>query len=318
MPVVLPRVIVADDHGGVLQAAAGILKRRFDVVSTVSSGETAVEATNRLQPDVVVLDLSMPGVDGLQAAVRIGACGSPARLVFLSNYESEEFVLAALTRGASGFVVKRRMERDLLAAVDHALAGRHLLPSAAVIPHWPRPAGRRHDLQLYRDDASLCSSVIRFFEQALDAGHALVAVASASHLAGLEAEFEREAIDAAALVAQGRYTTLDSSVALDATLANGVPDCARFNTAIGPLVDRALRTATSSPPHVTFFGEVAPILWSRGDFDAAIQFERIADEVFAARPMSVLCAYRIEAARDEGAPGLSAICAEHAAIVPAH
>jgi CheY-like chemotaxis protein len=316
MAMALPRVIVADDHRGVLQATAGILTRQFDVVSTSSSGEEVVDAAARLHPDVVVLDLSMPGLDGLQAAERIRASGSSARVVFLSNYESDEFVLAALSRGASGFVIKRRMERDLLTAVDHALAGRRFLPSAAVIPQWSRPGSRLHDVQLYTDDAALCASVLPFLEQALHAGHALLVVASASHVKALDAAFAREGIDAAALIAKGSYTIVDSADALSATLGDGMPDPAKFANAFGPVVDRALRASTSSPPHVTMFGEVAPILWRRGEFDAALALERVADAFFATKPITVLCAYPIDAAPGADNRGLSAVFAEHSAIVP--
>src|SRR4029453_9550956 len=93
------RAVVADDHPRMLEAAEAALSLQFEVVAAVSSGEAAIEAASRLDPDVVVLDISMPGLDGFQTASRIKTSGSEARIVFFSNYAGDDFVLEGLTRG---------------------------------------------------------------------------------------------------------------------------------------------------------------------------------------------------------------------------
>src|SRR4029450_14016646 len=141
-----PRVVVADDHPRILDAATAILSRTCDVVASVPDGKTAIEAATRFQPALVVLDIAMPGLDGFQTASRIRASGCEGRIVFLSNHAGDDFVLAGMSRGASAFVAKTRMELDLTSAVAHALTGRSFVPSAAVLPRWRRPASHRHDL----------------------------------------------------------------------------------------------------------------------------------------------------------------------------
>jgi DNA-binding NarL/FixJ family response regulator len=139
---------VADDHPLVLDVIGSILRPAFDVVAAVNDGAAAIDATLRLDPDVVVLDVEMPKLDGFRTAARLRAAGSAARIVFLSNHAGDDFVLAGMSRGAAAFVAKARMDRDLNAAVGHALAGRAFVPSAAVLRRWDRPAGCRHDLQI--------------------------------------------------------------------------------------------------------------------------------------------------------------------------
>jgi len=311
------RVVIADDHPGVREALTALLGTTFDVVDAVGDGLAAVEAVLRLCPDVVVLDVAMPGLDGFQAASRIAASGSAARIVFLSNYAGDDFVLTGLSKGAFGFVSKLHLSRDLIPAIRRALAGRTFMPSAGVLPRWRRPPGRRHDVQLYRSDGFLTRAVIGFFENALEEGHSIIAVASASHLHALDEELRARHRDVTALTDAGRYSWHESTAVLESILdADGRPDATLFRAALDPLLDRALAAATSSPPHVSMFGEIAPILCARGEFEHMRRLEGIAGDFEAARPLSILCGYSTEClAGDEG---LSAhICAAHSTVVPA-
>ena len=95
-----------------------------EVVGAVSDGPSAIRAAESLQPDVIVLDISMPGMTGLEVASRLRASGSTAAVVFLTVHDDEEFVLAAKAAGGIGYVIKRRLGTDLLHAVQEARAGR--------------------------------------------------------------------------------------------------------------------------------------------------------------------------------------------------
>src|SRR5262245_33095910 len=189
------RAVMADDHPLVLDAVTAILTPTFDVVAAVTTGEAAVDASMRLRPDVVVLDISMPGLDGFQTASRLKTAGCNARIVFLSNYAGDDFVLAGMSSGASAFVVKPRVHLDLVAAIDHVLAGRGFVPSCGVLPRWSRPAGRRHDLQTYSSDAFLIDAVMTFFDTALEAGDAIVAIMTGPHRRALHAKFSARGLD---------------------------------------------------------------------------------------------------------------------------
>jgi len=132
-----PRAIVADDHPGVLEAVQRLLAADSDVVAAVSDGRAAVEAAVRLKPDLVVLDISMPTMTGLQAAARISAAECPPRIVFLTVHDDPAFVDAARKAGASGYVLKGSVSSDLLATVARVLDGHTVFPPAA-----PRPAAK--------------------------------------------------------------------------------------------------------------------------------------------------------------------------------
>ncbi len=309
------RVVVADDHRQMREAVAGILSRRFDVVDVVSTGAAAVDSSSRLDPDVVVLDVAMPGLDGFQTAAQLKASGCGALIVFLSNYAGDDYVLAGISRGASAFVAKSSMERDLIAAVDHAKAGHTCVPSAAVLPRWrhrPRPW---HDVQLYATDAFLVDAVAAFFETALEAGDSIIAVASEPHREALDAQFGARGLDVASLVATGRYISIDASAALEAILIDGTPDRLRFGAAFDPLFERAVTAAPGA--HVSSFGEIAQILCDQGKLDAMTRLERIAGEYTLPRPLSILCGYSTARRADDSIDLAPRICAEHSAIVPA-
>ena len=310
-----PRVVVADDHPEFLDRVTTFLSDAFDVVASADDGPAAVDATCRFDPDVVVLDLMMPGLNGFEVAERIRASGSQAGIVFLSNHADQHFELAALSRGASAFVAKVRMTLDLQTAVAHAHNGRAVISTAAVLPRWRRPPGRRHDLLFYETDAFLVDAVMAFFEQALKVGDSIVAVAFESHLEALHARFTAQGLDTAALIAAGRYSVLDSVSALTAACRDGTPDAALWTAALDPVIDRALEASTGSPAHVSLFGEVAPILCARGEIDAMARLERIADDYAASRPLSILCAYSSQGFDSKRRALIATICKEHKAVL---
>jgi DNA-binding NarL/FixJ family response regulator len=310
------RVVVADDHRGFGDAATAILARTCDVVATVRDGRSAIAATSEFNPDVVVLDVAMPGLDGFQTASRIHASGSSARIVFLSNFAGDDFVLAGVTRGASGFVSKSQMVHDLAEAVSHVAEGRSFVPSASVLPQWRRAAGHRHDLLPYTTDEVLVDAVMGFFDSALDAGDSIVAVVTAPHRKALDAEFRRRGVDIAAMAASGRYTAVDSAAALESILADGIPDGALFAAAMDTLVERGLSAAMASTPHVTIFGEIAPLLCARGNYDAMLRLEQIAGDYLAARPASILCCYSTGCF--DNASVYAGVCGEHSTVVSAN
>ena len=119
-----PKVLLVDDSEKTLARAKLVLSARYVVVGAVTSGQAALEAARSLKPDVVVLDISMPGMTGFELAERLRAAGSTAHLVFLTVHEEQELILAAKNAGAIGYVVKSRLQSDLEMAVREACASR--------------------------------------------------------------------------------------------------------------------------------------------------------------------------------------------------
>jgi DNA-binding NarL/FixJ family response regulator len=117
-------ILLADDHEEFLAVERRLLEHEFQVLTTVRDGQEAVEEAARLEPDLVVLDVSMPVLDGIEAARSLRSSGSRARVVFLTVHGDRDYVRAALATGALGYVVKCRLASDFIPALKDALAGR--------------------------------------------------------------------------------------------------------------------------------------------------------------------------------------------------
>ncbi len=120
----LVRVVLVDDNDAMLARAAAALKACCDVVGRVKDGSAALDAAKALQPDVIVLDISMPDMNGFEVAERLRRAGSHAAVVFLTVHDGDDFVGAARAVGGIGYVVKPRLGSDLTVAVREAHAGR--------------------------------------------------------------------------------------------------------------------------------------------------------------------------------------------------
>ena len=125
-----PRVFVADDHSLVLEKVLSLLKADFEVVGTAKNGSDLVTEAQRLQPDVIILDITMPNLNGIEAAHELRQVGLRAKLVFLTVHEESAFVRACIAEGAQGYVAKARLAADLIPAIQEALLGRCFISSS--------------------------------------------------------------------------------------------------------------------------------------------------------------------------------------------
>lgn len=127
------RVLLADDHPSVLERLVKLLSGDYEIVGTVNNGQAALDDAAELEPDVLVLDISMPVLGGIETAERLQDSGCGAKIVFLTVHEDPDFVQAALATGAMGYVTKARLAADLPGALEDAVAGR-LFVSETVAP----------------------------------------------------------------------------------------------------------------------------------------------------------------------------------------
>jgi DNA-binding NarL/FixJ family response regulator len=117
-------VLLADDHEEFLAAVVRHLEPHFEIVRTVGNGQTLLDEAARRTPDVIVLDISMPVLNGIEAARQLKAAGSPAKIVFLTVHADPDYVRAALGTGALGYVLKSELASDLLPCLRDALLDR--------------------------------------------------------------------------------------------------------------------------------------------------------------------------------------------------
>jgi DNA-binding NarL/FixJ family response regulator len=127
-----PRVLIADDHLMVAEALKSLLAPEFDLVGVVADGRALVEAARTLRPDVIVADVSMPQLNGIDALLELRQGGDRVPVVFLTMHRDVAFAQRALEAGASGFVLKHSAPAELILALHSALAGNtYLTPQFA-------------------------------------------------------------------------------------------------------------------------------------------------------------------------------------------
>ena len=127
-----PRILLADDHVLLAQALEHLLQREFDVVGTVSDGRALLKAAGEVNPDVVVVDIGMPLLNGLDAAEQLRALHPAIKVIFLTQNREPRFAVEAFRRHASGYLLKDSAASELTTAIREALRGRsYVSPSIA-------------------------------------------------------------------------------------------------------------------------------------------------------------------------------------------
>jgi DNA-binding NarL/FixJ family response regulator len=124
------RILLGDDHALVLEGMRSVLARDFDIVGSVANGRELVEASQQLKPDAVVLDISMPVLNGVEAARQIKTALPATKLVFVTQAMDRAYVQAAFQVGASAYVSKQSVAVELITALQQALKGTYFLSAS--------------------------------------------------------------------------------------------------------------------------------------------------------------------------------------------
>ena len=254
-------------------AIAEVLSSSFDVMAAVADGRQAVEAVHRLDPDVVVLDVSMPVLDGFGAARELIGGGTRAKLLCLSVHDTDKYVAAALDAGVHGYVAKPRLATDLEDAITHVLQGRLRVPNSSSLLDLADPRAH-HAAHVSENDDSRLQNLHEFGARALRRGGRVVAVARRALLDSLTSRLVDDGFNLASLRARGRYQTLVAEECLSLVMRGDDLD----EAALAGLL-HALKNASASSPEresndLVVFGEVAPVLWQDGNVRAALMVER--------------------------------------------
>jgi CheY-like chemotaxis protein len=283
------RVLVADDHAGTRALIASLLKSEFDVVATVADGQAAVDATRALHPDVVVLDIAMPMLNGFEAAAIIRDLPDAPRIVFCTAYDDAEFVKAAFAHGATALVLKRVMLVELVPAVRRAL--------------------KFHGVYFYEDAPSLSHTVASFIGEGLVTDQPAVLIATASHSAAIREQLTAMGVDAEGRIEQGELLMLDADEVLHCFMVDELPNAGRFKETMTPIIDRA---AGSRKRMVRAYGEMVDVLWRNNREAAAVSLEILWNQLIARRKCSLLCGYSLDAIGKGG--GYNRICDQHSHV----
>jgi DNA-binding NarL/FixJ family response regulator len=307
-------VVVADDHRRMLETVSSLLSDEFQLVAAVTDGRQAIEAVSRLDPDVAVLDITMPELDGFQTAQALRKAGARAKVVFLTLHDADEYVEAGLRSGANGYVLKSRMEADLSSALRHALDGRTFLPSLTALSTLAGDAGS-HTLHFRANDGSCHDGVVEMLAAAIARGELAVVIASGALREGIARGLEAAGCDLSGVRAQGRYVEFDAMEAISQAERNGLPDRGEVAKMVDHLERRRLARAPGWRNRVTIFGEMSGLLIQGGNFEAAIRMEQLWSELTQTLPYFTACSYPIRVLHPERHPDVwTAVCAEHSAV----
>jgi DNA-binding NarL/FixJ family response regulator len=121
--------VLADDHTELFEGLRRLLEPQFNVVGTAEDGQSVLAVAKNLKPDLLVLDISMPPVNGIEAARKLRQQDPSAKIVFLSMHQDPVLVEQALSTGALGYVLKVAARSDLVVALKEALEGRSFISS---------------------------------------------------------------------------------------------------------------------------------------------------------------------------------------------
>jgi DNA-binding NarL/FixJ family response regulator len=310
------RILVVEDHDTVRRFVCSMLNQteEFRVVGEACDGLDAVQKAQELQPDLVLLDVGLPKLNGLEAGRQISLLVPQAKLLFLSLESSARVMQEAFRLGAWGYVHKMRAQLDLLPAVEAVVAGKRFVSSDMTFNE-SFGVEARHEVQFYSNDEVLLQGLMRFVSTAIKAGNPVIALATKAHRDALAQRLTESGFDIDDAIRQGTYIVLDAADALSRISVNGVPDSGKFiNAIIGLLESVAISTKTEYP-RIAVFGECAGLLCQDGRAEAALQLERTGNDLVQTRNVDILCSYPLSAFQ-HAADGrtFTRICAEHTAV----
>ena len=137
-----PRLLVADDHTMFSQGLQSLLEDEFDLVGAVADGHALVEAARRLNPDVIIVDISMPVMNGLDAVRQLQKQGVTAKVIFLTMHADDRLLAEAFKCGGSGYVLKQSAGEELIAGIRQVLAGNKYV-TPLIASEWAENVGKR-------------------------------------------------------------------------------------------------------------------------------------------------------------------------------
>jgi DNA-binding NarL/FixJ family response regulator len=310
------RVLVVDDFQPFRLFVCSTLQKRpeFHVIYEASDGLEAVERAQELRPDVIVLDIGLPRLNGIEAARRIRELSSGSRILFVSQESSADVVEEALSLGAWGYVVKAHAGSELLTAVEAVCRGKRFIGSGLSGHHVAEPvsvetrdrsgrkdafgtlrprkgATRVHEVEFYPDDESLLTGFTGFMEAALKAQNSVILIATESRRMRLQARLQARGWDLARILREGTFISLDAADTLSKFMVNDWPNSALLLKLADDLILEATHAAQREHPRVVACGECAPTLWAQGKIEAAIELEHLWDNISGSYDIDTLCGY---------------------------
>lgn len=303
------RVLVVDDFTPWREFVASAFRTQsqFQIIGEASDGLEGCQKALELQPDLILLDITLPVLNGIEAARRISESCPHSKILFVSEFRIAEITEEALSTGARGFVLKSNASTELFPAMEALLSGRKFVSRKVIgvnagfvdcVESNAEHAGKtiansemssHHKAIFYSDERVLLDRLTLFIGNALKKGNAGVVLATAAHRRSLLSRLQGFGVDVTVAVEQGRYLSFDAEEVLLTFMAGGVLDQERFLS----LFHNLIMTANGRYSRTALFGECVHLLWADGRAEAAIQMERLGTELAMKYEVDILCGYSL-------------------------
>jgi len=285
-------------------------------VHEVANGLEAVEQARELQPDLILMDVGLPLLNGIEATREIRRICPTSKILFASANRSPDIVAESLRSGGLGYVLKSDAQTDLLPAICATLRGERFLSSSLLKsdgPNSPAPFEERaqdnlsgggstvdprtvlkhehHGVAFYSDERQFSDGVGEFLRLALTSGRAAIVIATEAHRQALLRRLLEYGVDVSSAIESGKYIALDAATTLATFMVNGMPDPSRFVTRFGDLAMNIAKPENIRHRGISLFGEGVQLLWEQGNLDAVLQVEHLCQRVTSRYDIEILCGY---------------------------
>jgi DNA-binding NarL/FixJ family response regulator len=336
------RILVFQEFDQFQKAVAPILQQRPDwhIVAVVVDGADAVRLAAQLQPDLILLDIDLPRMNGVKAARRIRGAAPDSKIIFLGQESSIGVVQEAFRLGASSYVIKEHAGRELIPALETVLQGNQFIGSGSQGPTLvdkkePMADHRilqvltplvssstqgvtvapNHEVQFYSDDVIFLYRVVSLITAAWRAGQSAVVCASEPFRDDLYHVLQVREPDMDDFIQTGRYLALDTADTLSELMLGDSVNTTKFWDSLGSVITAAGEAARTRPFRVALYQECAALLWAQGREEATIQMEQLFNKLAYEYDLDILCGYSIMYFDgEEDSHLIQRICAEHSAV----
>ncbi len=304
------KLLIVEDYDPFCQLLQSMLRSpHLEIVGQASDGLVAIEKAQSLQPDLILLDISLPKLNGIKAAEKIMQIIPQVKILFLSQESAPDFVTEAFRLGARGYVHKSNAQRELIPAIERVLSGKSYV-STGLRSHQPRKDSLgcppdNHEMLLFSSEDEMLQGFSSFIACALEKQSPTITILSPALRDRLLERLRKSGAKIDAAIRQGTYAWFDSTGELNVDELLGL---------LQELSHAAPRSETTGRPRFACCGERAGRLWAEGRVTEALEIERFCNQLSTEYECEMLCAYCISDAEQKALPSFSKVFAEHSQV----